>query len=129
MSPVAPVPGVPSKLARIASHAATAWVVLAIGCALSAAGAYWVARQVEQEARVKFEDDVGDARDSIERRLQAYAQVLYGVRGLFSASEVVSRDAFQRYVSSLDLDRRYPGIQVVNFNRRVPAEQKRDYET
>src|SRR5262249_18380658 len=65
---------------------------------------------------------------SIERRLQAYADVLYGVRGLFSASEPVSRDAFRRYVLSLDLDRRYPGIQVIGFNRRVPLEQKRDYE-
>jgi len=128
MSPVAHVPGAQSTLARIATHAATAWVVLAIGCALSAAAAYWVARQVEQEARVKFENDVGDARDSIERRLQAYADVLHGARGLFTASESVSRDAFRRYVSSLDVDRRYPGIQVVVFNRRVPAEQKRDYE-
>ena len=129
MSPVPTVPGVQSKLARIASHAATAWVVLAIGCALSAAAAYWVARQVEQEARVKFEIDVDDAKDAIERRMQAYTQVLHGVRGLFSASELVSRDAFRRYVLSLDLDRRYPGIQVIGFNRRVPFEQKRDYET
>ena len=129
MSPVTRVLGVQSNLASIASHVATAWVVLVIGCALSAAAAYWVAKQVEQEARGRFENDVGDARDSIERRLQAYADVLHGARGLFSASESVSRDAFRRYVLSLDVDRRYPGIQSVAFNRRVPAEQKRDYET
>ena len=129
MSPVAPVPGVQSKLAGMFSHAATAWVVLAIGCALSAAAAYWIARQVEEEARVKFENDVDDVKVSIERRLQAYADVLHGARGLFSASESVSRDAFRRYVLRLDLDRRYPGIQVVTFNRRVPADQKRAYET
>ena len=128
MSPVAHNPGAQSTLTSLATRAATAWAVLAIGCALSVAAAYWVAWQVEQEARVRFENDVGDARDSIERRLQAYADVLHGVRGLFSASEFVSRDAFRRYVSSLDLDRRYPGIQVIGFNRRVPFEQKRDYE-
>ena len=66
--------------------------------------------------------------DNIERRIQAYADVLHGVRGLFSASESVSRDAFRRYVSSLDLEQRYPGIQLVAFNRRVPFERKRDYE-
>src|SRR5215831_20722263 len=126
--PIARVAGVQSKVASIASHAATAWVVLGIGCVLSAAAAYWVAGQVEQAARVRFENDVGDARDSIERRLQAYADVLHGVRGLFIASESVNREAFRRYVSSLEVDRRYPGIQVVAFNRRVPGEQKRDYE-
>jgi len=128
MSLVVNVPRVQSTLASIASHFATSWLVLAMGCALSAGAAYWVARQVEQDARLKFENDVGDARDSIERRLQAYADVLHGVRGLFIASESVNREAFRRYVSSLEVDRRYPGIQVVAFNRRVPGEQKRDYE-
>ena len=129
MSRVAPVLGVQSKLTGMFSHAATAWVVLVIGCALSAAAAYWVVGQVEHEARVKFENDADDVRDSVEKRLQAYADVLYGVRGLFISSGSVNREAFRRYVSSLDLDRRYPGIQVVNFNRRVPADQKRAYET
>ncbi len=129
MSPMPFRPSMPSKLTAILGHAATALVVLAIGILLSVAAAYWMARQVEHEARVKFENDVGDARDAIERRMQAYADVLHGVRGLFGADEAVSRDAFRRYVSSLDLDRRYPGIQVIGFNRRVPFEQKRDYET
>src|SRR4029453_16445021 len=128
MSLVVHVPRVQSTLASIANHSAASWMVLAIGCALSAGAAYWVARQVEQDAGVKFENDVGDARDSIERRLQAYADVLHGARGLFAASQSVSRDSFRRYVLSLEVARRYPGIQVVVFNRRVPAEQKRDYE-
>jgi PAS domain S-box-containing protein len=128
MSLVVHVPRVQSTLASIANHSAASWMVLAIGCALSAGAAYWVARQVEQDARVKFENDVGDARDSIERRLQAYADVLHGARGLFAASQSVSRDSFRRYVLSLEVARRYPGIQVVVFNRRVPAEQRRDYE-
>jgi diguanylate cyclase (GGDEF)-like protein/PAS domain S-box-containing protein len=117
-----------SRLTDIVTHAATAYVVLAIGCALSAAAAYWVAGQVEQKARVKFEADVGDARDSIDARMQAYAQISHGVRGLFSASDHVTRDAFRRYVLSLDLSRRYPGVQVIGFNRRVPFAQKGGYE-
>jgi PAS domain S-box-containing protein len=128
MSLAVHVPRVQSTLASITNHSATSWVVLAMSCTLSAGAAYWVERQVEHDARLKFENDVGDARESIERRLQAYADVLHGARGLFNASESVSREAFRRYVSSLDVDRRYPGIQVVAFNRRVPAEEKRDYE-
>src|SRR4030095_4721616 len=128
MSPLVHVLRVQSRLTSIANHSAASWMVLAIGCALSAGAAYWVTRQVEQDARVKFENDVGDARDSIERRLQAYADALHGARGLFAASESVSREAFRRYVLSLEVARRYPGIQVVVFNRRVPAEQKREYE-
>ena len=116
------------KIANIASRPATGVVVLATGFVLSAAASYWAAYQLERDARAKFEIAVADAKDSIERRIQAYADVLHGVRGLFSASESVSRDAFRRYVASLDLKQRYPGIQLVSFSRRVPFERKRDYE-
>ncbi len=103
--------------------------MLAIGLALSVAASYWTSHQLAQDTRVKFEIAVAEAQDGIERRIQANADVLHGVRGLFSASESVGRDAFRRYVSSLNLDQRYPGIQVVAFNRRVPFERKRDYES
>ncbi|MBI2288930.1 MAG: CHASE domain-containing protein, partial [Betaproteobacteria bacterium] len=102
--------------------------MLAIGIVLSVAASYWTANQLERDAKAKFDIAVAEAEHSIERRIQAYADVLHGLRGLFSASESVSREAFRRYVSSLDLERRYPGIQLVAFNRRVPLERKRDYE-
>ncbi|GBG13102.1 uncharacterized protein NMK_0640 [Novimethylophilus kurashikiensis] len=46
----------------------------------------------------------------IEQRLDAYAQILRGARGLFVASQQVERNEFHDFVSSLDLERRYPGI-------------------
>jgi len=119
---------VPAKIANIARHRASAAAVLAIGLLLSAAGSHWAANQFERDANTKFESAVDDAEDGIKQRVQAYADVLHAVRGLFTTSESVSRDAFRRYVASLNLEQRYPGIQLVAFNRRVPFEQKRDYE-
>ncbi len=121
-------PGIPSKLANILSHAATAFVVLAIGIALSAAAAYWTASQVEREARLKFEYDVTTARDDIESRIHSYSDVLLGARGLFIASESVSRDEFRDYIASLDLNRRYPGIQVIHYAQRLVAAKKQAFE-
>jgi len=117
-----------SRLTNIASHSATAAAVLAIGLLISAAGFHWAANQLERDAKAKFESVVDDAEDGIKQRVQAYADVLHAVRGLFSASDSVSREAFRRYVSSLNLVHRYPGIQLVAFNRRVPFERRRDYE-
>jgi len=116
------------KIANIASHPALAVVVLAVGLALSAAASYWAVNQFARDAKAKFEIAVAEADDGLERRIQANTDVLHGVRGLFSASESVSRDTFRRYVSSLNLEQRYPGIQAVSFSRRVPLERKRDYE-
>ncbi len=116
------------EAASIAGQPATAVAVLAIGLLLSAAASYRTVNDVARDARSKFELAVVDAEDAIERRIQANTDVLHGVRGLFGASESVNRGAFRRYVASLDLEQRYPGIQAIAFSRRVPFERKREYE-
>ncbi len=117
-----------SKLAGTFWRAPTAVAVLAVGIVLSAAAAYLVARQLEREARQKFESTVSDARGAIETRIQDYADVLGGTRGLLLATESASRDQFRRYVESLDLQRRYPGIQVIHYSRRIAAAQRLAFE-
>ncbi len=111
-------------LSGIYRRTSTAVVVLVIGIVLSAAAAYLVARQLEREARLRFESAVSDAQAAIESRIRAYANVVDGIRGLFIATETVSRDQFRRYIESLDLDRRYPGIQVIHYSRRITAAQR-----
>ncbi|MDO8596215.1 MAG: PAS domain S-box protein, partial [Sulfuricaulis sp.] len=116
------------KLAGIVSHAATALIAPAIGILLSAAAAYWIANQVEREARLKFENAVADARDAVEFRIRSNTDILLGVRGLFAASNSVSRADFRDYVDSLDLKRRYPGVVAVHYAHRITAGQKQAFE-
>ncbi|MBI2508742.1 MAG: EAL domain-containing protein, partial [Betaproteobacteria bacterium] len=51
-----------------------------------------------------------------------------GVRGLFIASDSVTRSEFKDYIDSLDLNRRYPGIQVIHYGQRVAAAHRRAFE-
>ncbi len=116
------------RLAVIYRHASASVAVLAIGVALSAAAAYLVAGQVAREARLTFEADVGDAQDAIASRVRAYSDLLLGIRGLFFAENAVGRDEFRRYIENLDLNHRYPGIQVIHYSRRVTAAQRPAFE-
>ena len=116
------------KLTNSPSTAATAYVALALGGVLSVAAAYFIARQTDHEASVKFERVVAEAEDAIETRIRSYADLLLGVRALFVASDSVTRDEFQTYVASLDLNHRYPGIQVIHFAQRIPAEERPAFE-
>ena len=118
----------PKQLTNIAGHASTAMIVLAIGCVLSGAAAYWTANQVEHEARLRFESAVTDARTTIESRVRVYSDVLLGARGLFIASDSISRSEFRDYIDSLDLIRRYPGIQVIHYSQRITATHKQVFE-
>jgi CHASE1-domain containing sensor protein len=116
------------KLASVLSNPATSFVVLAVGTALSVGAAYFTAWQTAEDAREKFERVIADARDSINARILAYSDVLLGVKALFIASDSVTRDEFQSYVASLDLNRRYSGIRVISYAQRVPAGQLRAFE-
>lgn len=60
----------------------------------------------------------------IEQRLEAYEQVLRGVRGLYNASQNVRRKEFHEYISTLDLAKYYPGIQGVGFSTWVTPQMK-----
>ncbi|MCQ4347263.1 CHASE domain-containing protein [Pseudomonas stutzeri] len=65
---------------------------------------------------------------SIGWHLSAYAQILHGAAGLFSASGQVSRDGWRRYVEQLDLDRVYGGILGVGYSQFIPAGQLAEHE-
>lgn len=63
----------------------------------------------------EFEKQSQKIRLRIEQRLNAYEQVLRGLRGLEAASHSLTRQQFNAYVSALDLGQHYPGFQVVGY--------------
>ncbi len=106
--------------------------MLAVGTAVSIFVALWTAHLVERETKQKFENMAADARAAIDSRIRAYANILLGVRGLFDTRPVetraVTRDDFHRYIGSFDLQRRYPGAQVIHYSRRVGNSDREAFE-
>jgi signal transduction histidine kinase/ActR/RegA family two-component response regulator len=105
-----------------------AWVVLPLGALLS-----WTAFQFAQQAqarevRHRFETVAGEVRHRVELELRAYAQVLFGLRALFSAQPGITDEEFEVYVSQLELASRYPAFSSLNFARFVPAAQREAFE-
>jgi len=72
-----------------------------------------------------FEKDVHEISTRVDSRMQEYMSILYAGRGLFGASEFVSRDEFLLFVESQSFEERFPGIQALGFNKYVlPAEKQ-----
>ena len=63
----------------------------------------------------------------LQERILAYEQVLYGTKGLFLASDAVSRDEFHSYISSLSIDQNFPGIQGIGYSAVVPVDEKESF--
>jgi diguanylate cyclase (GGDEF)-like protein/PAS domain S-box-containing protein len=118
-------------LARMARRAVQTWpafLVLAIGLALTLVTWRYTLNQVGREAEAKFQHDVTQALESLDRHLQDNVSLLIGLRGLFNASESLERQEFRQYVSGFDIAHRYPGVRLVSLVRYVPGSQKAKFE-
>src|SRR6266699_5544656 len=128
----APDDAKPDLIARLQQlpmrHRRLRWAVLSASLAFSAASTYYFRIQVQQEARSRFETVAIGVANDVQSRIRAYGDVLYALRGLFDASDKVTRDEFHQFAQALSLGERYPGVANISFASRVPLAKKLEFE-
>ena len=73
-------------------------------------------RQTQQrDLRSNFDFGLRQTATRIEERLTGYEQVLRGVRGLFEATDLVSREGFSLYVDSLLAGSDFTGLRSIGY--------------
>jgi len=82
---------------------------------------------IESAAEERFEHQVTEAKQIIERRILSYAEILFGARALFATHSHVSRVQFHDFVESLNLKSRFPGFDSLNYSAYVHAEDKQRF--
>ncbi len=87
------------------------------------------ARNLQRVQQEKIDFRTNEIAAAIQGRLSSYREVLAGISGLFAASETVTRQEFRTYVSKLQLERYFPGVQGVGYTLRVPAAEKARHES
>lgn len=105
-----------------------AWLVLLVSLMLTGVAWYSASVWEEDKFRQEFEAHARDSLDAVSQRLAVYVNTLYGMRGLFSHADQVTRDEFRRYVAQAGLGGHHPGVHTYAFVRYVPAQQKERFE-
>src|SRR5882762_11229230 len=113
---------------RAHNSAVLPWAVLGGGMLASYLLFSTIKDNIENSAVERFEHQTIEAKSVIETRIQSYADVLHNVKALFDTHGPVNRVQFHRFVESLNLKNRFPGIEVVNYAIHVPAEGRRRFE-
>lgn len=94
----------------------------------SSALTLWLWDNARQNARrelaAHFRFNVSEISSRIQQNITIYEQLLRSGKGLFSASETVSREEFRQYADELLLQDRYAGIQGLGFALAIPEPQK-----
>jgi CHASE1-domain containing sensor protein len=97
--------GLRSGLVRIGRHlrrGAAAYGVLLIALLLTLLASSYVRRNVEAEARTRFEETTQATKAAIYRRVNAYLAAMFGARGLLRVSDSIDREEWEGYVRSIE---------------------------
>lgn len=94
--------------------------VLLLGLLAATVAASFALRQSSQlAANIEAEEHTNNVATALERRVDAYDELLFGLRGAYIANRqqdsLFSHVAFSEHMRSLDFDRRFPGAQVVGI--------------
>ena len=90
------------------------WVAL-LGIALTVVVAVWAERASFGRQNERFERQADGVQSAVEGRLDTYVALLRATVGLFGASDEVTPAEFEKFVGSLDLIKRYPGVQGIGY--------------
>lgn len=77
-----------------------------------------------QEQHNEFDSMVSDINDRIHRHMIYYEQVLHGARGFYLNQHEMERREFHGYIESLEIEKKFPGIQGVSYAPLIPAGRK-----
>jgi PAS domain S-box-containing protein len=80
---------------------------------------------VINEAGASFTRQAEDIKNAINNRMASYQYLLVSAAALFGASSSVDRADWYNYISSLNANKHYPGIQAIGFTKTVDV-SKRD---
>src|SRR5262245_20498361 len=111
-------------LQRIRTGPALPWAMLCVGVAVSVALWFVLRENIENAAEERFEHQVTEAKQVIERRILSYAEVLFGARALFATRDHVTRAEFHQFVESQKLKSRFPGFDLMNYTAYVRPDDK-----
>jgi len=123
--------GLQARLSNLLSprgHTLVAWLILVGGLAISALLTIATHWQLEREARRQFELNAKDILYRVQTELSSYEEVLVGLSAFLGSKAIVTRREFRRYVEGLDLARRYPGFENLNYAQWVKAADLRRFE-
>jgi len=112
------------KWLRVTRISAFTLTVLATGLLLATVAWQNAIRAVAAEDQGRFEQETSNSLELIQARMETYEQALRGVKGLFVASDNVSRSEFQAYAEELGLAQNYPGILGVAFALYITADER-----
>jgi signal transduction histidine kinase len=100
------------------------YLAFLVGVCLTAWTCYFVMEaQQKLQVQASFQHDTEKVARDTQVRLHIYFDMLLAMKGMYAVNDRIDRLHFNRFVTELKVDRRYPGFQALQFVRAVPEAQ------
>ncbi len=116
-----------TSVGRHLRRGAPAYGVLLISLLLTAVAWYYARQNIEQQAKTLFDQTVQATQATIDRRVNAYLDSIFGARGFLYASESVGPSEWENYVEGLGPESRLKGLQIVGFVKYVMPRERETF--
>ena len=101
----------------------TAWIVLGISLVVTLIAWAISNNYADRLAEERFEFQIEEAQDVIQKRFINYEQVLRGGLGLFKASNSVEHAEWREYITTLNIDEFFPGTLGVGYSKWINPDE------
>lgn len=113
---------------RALSRVWIAWLLLQAGVVATVVLVVLYVGDLQSARNLESEIAADEVANAVEARVRSNIEVIYAVRGLFSAAHAVSPADFQRFVGSLDLSHRYSSMEQILYAARVGRNEREAFE-
>ena len=102
--------------------APVALLILVVGAVLTGTATVVSQQVLDRDAEHAFVSDASNLMRQIQDEVTAYNEVVVGLAAFMGSKEAISQTEFHRYVGGLDLPRRFPGFQSLNYAEHIPGD-------
>lgn len=118
-----------TKLADILLNRISAFLTLLISISLTITAWYFSQVYINIIAQERFDISVESVKSQIYSKMQIYEQILRGGVALFEVkNNLISREDWRTYISSLEIEKKFSGIQGIGFAKMIKKSEIERYQ-
>ena len=100
------------------------YLILLLGCCFTFVVFYYFYKLTYEQDRIRFNSSVQEIQDQVRLRIATSTALLRAGTGLFAASDFVDAHEFESFVTEIELDKNYPGVEGIGYSVRFAPGDK-----
>src|SRR5678816_4890973 len=100
------------------------YLILLLGLCFTLVVYYYFYKLTYEQDRIRFNSSVQEIQDQVRLRIATSTALLRAGTGLFAASDFVDASEFENFVTEIELDKNYPGVEGIGYSVRFTPEDK-----